>query len=55
MIKVLSTLFVQAGVMPTVNNIEQICRCPGEQLNAPNLCLKGKCGRNKRKRLDGVK
>ncbi len=40
MIEVLSTLFVQAGVTPPVNGIQQICRCPGEQSNAPNLCLK---------------
>ncbi len=37
MIMVLSTLFVHAGVTPPVNDIEQICRCPGEKLNAPNL------------------
>ncbi len=30
MIVVLSTLFVQAGVTPPVNGIEQICRCPGD-------------------------
>ncbi len=30
MIMVLSTLFVQAGVTPPVNGIEQICRCPGD-------------------------
>ncbi len=40
MIVVLSTLFVQARVTPPVNDIEQICRCPGEKSNAPNLCLK---------------
>ncbi len=40
MIVFLSTLFVQAGVMPPVNDIEQICRCPDEKSNAPNLCLK---------------
>ncbi len=40
MIVGLSTLFVQAGVMPPVNGIEQICSCPGEKSNAPNLCLK---------------
>ncbi len=40
MIPVLSTLFVQAGVMPPVNGIEQICSCPGEKSNAPNLGLK---------------
>ncbi len=40
MIKVLSTLFMQARVKPTVNNIEQICRCLCEQSNALNLCLK---------------
>ncbi len=30
MIKVLSTLFVQAGVTQPVNGIEQICRCRGD-------------------------
>ncbi len=30
MIVVLSTLFVQAGAMPPVNGIEQICRCLGD-------------------------
>ncbi len=30
MIVVLSSLFVQAGVTPPVNDIEEICRCPGE-------------------------
>ncbi len=30
MIVILSSLFVQAGVMPPVNGIEQICRCPGD-------------------------
>ncbi len=40
MIVFLSTLFVQAGVSPTVYSIEQICRCPGEKSNAPNLCHK---------------
>ncbi len=40
MIVVLSTLFVQASVTLPANDIEQICRCPGEKLNAPNLCLK---------------
>ncbi len=38
MIVFLSTLFVQAEVLPPVNGIEQICRCLGEKLNAPNLC-----------------
>ncbi len=37
MIVVLSTLFVHAKVTPPVNNIEQICSCPGEKSNAPNL------------------
>ncbi len=40
MIMFLSTLFVQAGVSPPVNGIEQICRCPGEKSNDPNLCHK---------------
>ncbi len=40
MIVYLSTLFVQAWVSPPVNGIEQICSCPGEKLNAPNLCHK---------------
>ncbi len=40
MILVLSTLFVHARVMPPMNDIEQICRCPGEKLNVPNLCHK---------------
>ncbi len=40
MIMVLSTLFVQAGVTPPVNDIEQICRCLGDKSNAPNLCHK---------------
>ncbi len=40
MIVVLSSLFMQAGVTPPVKDIEQICRCPGKKLNAPNLCLK---------------
>ncbi len=31
---------VHAGVKPPVNDIEQICRCPGEKSNAPNLCHK---------------
>ncbi len=30
MIVVLSILFVQAGVSPLVNSIEQICRCLGD-------------------------
>ncbi len=32
MIVVWSTLFVHTGVMPPVNDIEQICRCPGHKL-----------------------
>ncbi len=40
MIMVLTTLFVQAGVMPPLNSIEKICRCRREKSNAPNLCLK---------------
>ncbi len=40
MIVVLSTLFVHAGVTPPVNGIEQICRCPDDKSNAPNLCHK---------------
>ncbi len=40
MIVFLSTLFVQAGVSLPVNGIEQICRCPGEKSNVPNLCHK---------------
>ncbi len=40
MIAVLSTLFLQAGVMPPVNDIAQICRYLGEQSNLPNLYLK---------------
>ncbi len=40
MIVFLSTLFVQAGVSLPVNSIEQICRCPDEKLNTPNLCHK---------------
>ncbi len=40
MIVVLSTLFVNVGVTPPVNNTEQICRYPGQKSNAPNLCHK---------------
>ncbi len=40
MIMVLSSLFVHAGFTPPVNDIEQICRCPGEKSNVPNLCHK---------------
>ncbi len=40
MIVVLRTLFVHTGVTPPVNDIEQICRCLGEKLNAPSLCHK---------------
>ncbi len=40
MIVVLSTLFVQAGATPQVNDNEQICRCLGEKSNTPNLCHK---------------
>ncbi len=40
MIKVLSTLFVQAGVTGPVNSFEQICRCPGDSRSPPNSCLK---------------
>ncbi len=36
-IVVLSSLFVHAEVTPLVNDIEHICRCPGEKSNAPNL------------------
>ncbi len=31
---------MQARVTPSVNGIEQICSCPGEKSNGPNLCLK---------------
>ncbi len=37
MIMVLSTLFVHAGATLPVNDMEQICRCPGEKSNVPNL------------------
>ncbi len=36
----LSTLFVQVGVMSPLNGVEQICRYPGDTVNAPKSCLK---------------
>ncbi len=37
MIKVLSILFVQAGVTLPVNGIEQICRCLGDTVKCPQI------------------